>query len=111
MENIVAILFLVMVLLVPLGMLAALGFLMQARKAATAGDGAKAISLRRRAAERLWYTLASGFLGLIGYWLVSRKVIPALEPELILVLLFVVLFFVHFFIRRKLKLPKWKDWF
>ena len=111
MGNVVKIIFLFMVFLVPLGMVAALGFVMQSRKAAAAGDGARAILLRRQAAERLWYTLASGFLGLVGYWLVSRNLIPQVEPEFILIALLVVLFFVHFFMRRKLKLPKWKDWF
>jgi hypothetical protein len=53
MGNVVKILFMVMVFLVPLGMVAALGFVMQARKAATAGDGARALLLRRQAAERL----------------------------------------------------------
>ena len=111
MGNVVKVLFLIMIFLAPLGMLAALGFVMQARKATAAGDGTKAVLLRGRAAERLWYTLASGLLGLLGYWLVSRNLIPQLEPEWILLLLFVGLFFIHFFIRRKLKLPKWKDWF
>lgn len=111
MENIIKILFLLMVFLVPLGMLAALGLVMQARKAATAGDGARANLLRRQAVERLGYSFATGFLGLIGYLLVSRNLIPALEPALILVFVCVTSFFVHFFIRRKLKLPKWKDWF
>lgn len=111
MGNVVTILFLIMVCLAPLGMLAALGFVMQARKAAAEGEGTKAVLLRGRAAERLWYTLASGFLGLLGYWLVSRNMIPRLEPEWILLLLLTALFFIHFFIRRKLMLPKWKDWF
>ena len=111
MGNVIRALFLIMVFLAPLGMLAALGFVMQARKAAAAGDGTKAVLLRGRAAERLWYTLASGFLGLLGYGLVSRNIIPQMEPAWILLLLFAALFLIHFFIRRKLKVPKWKDWF
>ena len=112
MRDAVKILFLVMVFLVPLGILAALALVMQARKAATVGDGVRAISFRRQAAERLWYTLASGAVGLVGYWLVSRSLIPQLELELLILgLLFVVLFFVYLFIRRKLQIPKWKDWF
>lgn len=111
MEDVVKILFLVMVFSVPLGILAAVVLAVQARKAATVGDGVRAILLRRRAVERLGYTLASGFLGLVGYWLVSRNLIPQLEPELILGLAVTVLFFLYLFIRLKLRVPKWKDWF
>jgi hypothetical protein len=107
----VKVLFLFMVFLTPLGILAAIGLVMQARNAAASSDGAKAILLRGQAAERLLYSLASGVMGLIGYWLVTRNIIPQLEPAWILILLFGVLFLIHFFIRRKLKLPKWKDWF
>ncbi len=111
MGNVVKVLFLIMVFLTPLGMLAALGFMVFARKAGAAGDETNAVLLRGQATERLLYTLASGLLGLLGYWLMSRNLIPQVEPELILIVLFGILFFIHFFIRRKLKLPKWKDWF
>jgi hypothetical protein len=83
---------------------------MQARKVAASGEGA-AILLRGQAAERLVYSLASGVMGLLGYWLVTRNIIPQLDPAWILISLFGGLFLIHFFIRRKLKLPKWKDWF
>ena len=107
----VKVLLLFMVFLTPLGILAAIGLARQARKAAASGDDERAILLRGQSAERLLYSLASGVVGLLGYWLVTRNITPQLDPVWILIFLFGGLFLFRFFIRRRLKLPKWKDWF
>ena len=107
----VKILFQFMLVLAPVGLLTALGFASLARKATTQGDETKASTLRARAAERLWYTIASALIGSIGYWIVTRNVVPQLQPVVVLMLLFVALAAVHFFIRRRVNLPKWKGWF
>lgn len=107
----VKILFLFMIFIAPLGLLAALGFVMQARKATTQGDEAKASTLSARAAEKLWYTIASVLIGSLGYWIVTRNLVPQLEPEFILILLLLALALIHFSIRRRLNMPKWKGWF
>jgi hypothetical protein len=107
----VKVLFLGFIFLAPLGLLAAFGLTRLARTARTQGDVAKALTLRARAAEKFWYTIVSTLLGLLGYWIVTRNLIPWLEPEFVLILFFLVLATMHFIIRHTLNVPKWKGWF
>ena len=106
----VKVLFLAFIFLAPLGLLAAFGLTL-ARTARAKGDVAKALTLRARAAEKFWYTIVSTLLGLLGYWTVTRNLIPWLEPELVIILFLFALATMHFIVRRTLNVPKWKGWF
>jgi ABC-type sulfate transport system permease component len=79
MERLIEILFLLLIILSPLGVLVWLSLNRAARKAEAAEDEQKGLNLRARAKWRLIGAILDCVSGTLGYYIVSRRVFPQID--------------------------------
>jgi hypothetical protein len=79
MERAVTVSFLFMICFSPLGILSALSLTRSARKQDAGHDRQKAQELRKRRLQYLMRSFAEAALGILGYYLVSRRVFPQID--------------------------------
>jgi len=100
------IIFLLMVVLLPLGLLSVISYAQVARREAAAQNLQRAFELRRRAAGTLISNLVEFVVGLTGYCLISRQTFPQIESVWIVLILMLILASVRIWFTRQRSAPE-----
>ena len=102
MERLAQIIFLIMIVLAPLGLLTSLIFRQRAKKATAEDDKIKALQLQAQSHWRLVGALVDAAVGTTGYLVVSRKMLPQIDIGWIVIALMSISGAVHFYFIRRL---------
>ena len=103
MERLAQIIFLIMIVLAPFGLLASLYYRRMAKKAAAEDDESKTLQLQAQSHWRLVGSLVDAALGVTGYVVLSRKMLPQIDSAWIVMVLISISGAVHFFFIRRIE--------
>jgi len=106
MEQVVQFIFLGIALLAPFGVVAGLSFRRAATKALAEGNPAKFLENKTRSIWRFIGAGVDGAIGLLGYYVISRRVFPRIDAALILLVLLIPSAVLHIFFSLRLNRVK-----
>jgi hypothetical protein len=105
-DTLAMIIFVLMVVLLPIGLLSVISYARAARREADAQNLQRAFELRRRAAGTLISNIVEFGVGLTGYYLISRQTFPQIESVWIVLILGVILASVRIWFTRQRSVPE-----
>jgi hypothetical protein len=103
MERLAEVIFVIMIVLSPLGFLTSLYYRRMANKAVTGDDQSKTLQLQAQSQWKLVGSLVDAAVGVTGYAVVSRKLLPQIDSAWILMVLISISGAVNFFFIHRLK--------